>query len=89
MLFVCTSKYQKDITPEVLTEHRDWLNGLIAEGVVYSAGRLAAGGGGLLVMRAADQAEAEAILAADPFSRDGISVYTPVGYNPTLGSLQG
>lgn len=89
MLFVCTSEYKKEITPEVLAEHRDWLNMLIGRGVVVSAGRLASGGGGLVLLCAADTDEAEAILAEDPFSRDGISVYTPVGYNPTLGSLKG
>lgn len=89
MLFVCTSEYKKEITPEVLADHRDWLNALIGQGVVLSAGRLASGGGGLVLLRAADAAEAEAILAGDPFSREGISVYTPVGYNPTLGSLKG
>lgn len=49
--------------------HREYLQKLTAEGKLFEAGPFADGAGSLLVYEAADVAEAQAILAGDPYSQ--------------------
>lgn len=89
MLFACPSVYKKAIDPEVLTAHRAWLEKAIDEGVILSAGRRDPAVGGLIILRAADQAAAQQVLAADPFAQHGIAEYETLGFNPSFGALKG
>lgn len=89
MIFVCPSEYLKEITPEVLAAHRDWLRAGVEVGTVISAGRRDPATGGVIILRAPDTASARAFLEVDPFSQQGISRYDCIGYSPTLGNLEG
>lgn len=89
MIFVCPSEYLKEITPDALDAHRTWLRAAVAAGQVISAGRRDPATGGVIVMRAPDLASARSFLDADPFSHQGFARYDCIGYNPTLGELQG
>ena len=89
MLFACPSVYKKSIDPDVLDAHRVWLKQALADGVIISAGRRDPAIGGLILLRADSLAAAEAILAADPFSREGVAEYQAIGFNPSMGDLEG
>ena len=61
--------------------HLAWLAGLEAEGRLFLAGPFtgedgASTGGGLFILRAASQAEAEALAAADPYNALGYRTAT-------------
>lgn len=53
--------------------HRDYLSGLAERGVVLAGGPWADGLGGMFVVKAADRAEVDAILAADPYTSAGVA----------------
>ncbi len=53
--------------------HREYLQRLLAEGKLHESGPWADDSGALLIYEAADEAEARALLAADPYSQtDGV-----------------
>ncbi|MDO9527411.1 MAG: YciI family protein [Gemmobacter sp.] len=89
MLFACPSIYKKPVEPDVLDAHRVWLKQAIADGVIVSAGRRDPAIGGLIILRAENQAAAQAILAADPFTQQGVADYDTLGFNPTVGDIKG
>ncbi len=51
--------------------HRDYLRSLLADGKLHEAGPFADDSGAVIIYNAADRTEAEAILAADPFTTTG------------------
>jgi uncharacterized protein YciI len=53
--------------------HREFLKGLLAEGKLFQAGPLGDDTGGIAIYDVADQAEAEAIFATDPYSTSGVA----------------
>ena len=58
---------------EVRPRHREYLQGLLAAGKLHESGPWVDDSGALIVYEAADEAEARALLAADPYSQtDGI-----------------
>lgn len=89
MLFACPSVYKKEIPDDILTAHRDWLKEVVNRGVVVSAGRRVPPVGGMIILRAEDEAEALALLSDDPFVVEGIAEYEPMGFAPTVGNLKG
>jgi uncharacterized protein len=58
--------------------HREFLKGLLAKGQLFQAGPLGDDTGGIAIYDAADQAEAEAIFATDPYSINGIAVKSSI-----------
>lgn len=54
---------------EARPRHREYLQGLLAAGKLHESGPWADDSGALIVYEAADEAEARALLAADPYSR--------------------
>ncbi|MGH2548729.1 MAG: YciI family protein [Thermomicrobiales bacterium] len=58
----------------VRPSHRDYLRGLAADGKLLHAGPWADDSGSLIVYEAESLEEAQAILAADPFTTEGIVV---------------
>ena len=50
-------------------QHRAYLAALLAEGKLHESGPWADDSGALIVYEAADEAEARALLAADPYSQ--------------------
>ncbi|MBP0437351.1 YciI family protein [Tianweitania sediminis] len=89
MIFVCPSEYLKEITADALDAHRSWLRAAVSSADVISAGRRDPATGGVIVLRAADAASAHRFLEGDPFTSGGFARYDCIGYNPTMGDLQG
>ncbi len=57
---------------EVRPRHRAYLEKLLADGKVYASGPWVDNTGALLIYDAADEAEARAMLDADPYIREGV-----------------
>jgi len=62
------------IIRQPLAEHAAYLLGLHAEDRVLMGGPFADGEAGLVILQAADPAEAEALIAADPAVREGVLI---------------
>ena len=63
----------QDTRMEVRPRHRAYLEQLLADGKLHASGPWADDSGALIIYEAADEAEARALLAADPYSQtDGI-----------------
>lgn len=54
--------------------HREWLTALKAAGTLVQAGPFADGTSSMLVFDVADEAELDALLAADPYPKDSVAV---------------
>ena len=76
MKFVNNAKYISDQTKiaELRPKHRDYLAGLMKDGKVAAAGPYADGSGTLIIYDVGNLEEANAIVAADPFTSGGIFV---------------
>lgn len=61
-----------DRVTEVRPSHRDYLYGLLDTGKLYQAGPFPDDSGALIIYEAEDLAEAQVLLANDPFSKTGI-----------------
>jgi uncharacterized protein YciI len=75
-----------------LSAHRSWVERLRAEGLQISSGYLVdgrgrPGGGGLLLLEAADYTTAEAIIREDPIVRSGCVVWQLHGWIAAVGDL--
>jgi len=76
-----------------LQAHRAWVERLRAEGVSISSGYLVdgqarPGGGGLLVLQAADHAAAEALILQDPMVVGGCVDWSLHRWMSALGDLE-
>ena len=73
-LFVALLEFAEDEDLRLRTRprHREYLKGLLASGKLRLSGPWADDTGALLVYQADDQAEAEALLAADPYRQEGV-----------------
>ncbi len=74
-----------------LPEHREFLDRHYAEGRFLVSGPLEPRTGGVIVTVTMSRAEIEAILANDPFVREGVSTYEILAFRPTKwhGALDG
>jgi uncharacterized protein YciI len=75
-----------------LAAHRTWVAALRQRGVRISSGYLVdgqdqPGGGGLLLLEAADHASAEALIRQDPMVRSGGVAWTLNRWIPVTGDL--
>ncbi|MBD1193280.1 YciI family protein [Vulcanococcus sp. Clear-D1] len=75
-----------------LQAHRAWVEQLREAGTVLSSGYLVdgagrPGGGGLLLLQAADYAEAEALVLQDPMVRSGGVEWRLQEWRPSVGDL--
>ena len=61
-----------DRVPEVRPRHRAYLQQLLADGKLHESGPFVDGAGALIIYEVADEAEARAILAADPYTEAGV-----------------
>lgn len=85
VLYVATSAYLVDAATvgAALAEHRSWVGSLYRDGVMLASGPKVGGGGGVLILRAADHSEAAAIVEADPFTRLKVAAYEITAFLPT------
>jgi uncharacterized protein YciI len=69
-LFVLTYGYNDTpLRAERRDEHLEHLNGLFERGQLVAAGPLADRSGGIIVLRADDEAAAQALVEQDPYTR--------------------
>lgn len=61
-----------DRLTEVRPKHREYLGGLLDAGKLYHSGPFPDGSGALIIYEADDLAEAQVLLANDPFSKAGL-----------------
>lgn len=61
-----------DRIQEIRPVHREYLASLVSSGKLFNSGPFPDGSGALIIYEAADLAEAQVILANDPFSKNGI-----------------
>jgi len=80
-----------EVRDAVRPEHRAWLAAQADAGVLLGSGPFTDGSpGALLVLRAQDEQEVGAVLAQDPFAREGLVAQTEVrGWNLILGPWAG
>lgn len=71
-----------------LGPHDRYMRGLLKDGTLVAAGRFTRENGGMAVIRAANRAEAQAVLAADPAVMSGIFVGTLTSWEPSFDSRQ-
>ncbi|MDC7122081.1 YciI family protein [Cellulomonas fimi] len=79
--FAVTYTYDErtDVRDRVRPEHRDYLRSLVDVGQLLGSGPFTEGDpGALLVFRTDDRAALDALLAADPFAREGLVAATAV-----------
>ncbi len=72
----------------VLDEHRAYLQGLKAQGLLLASGPLEPRNGGALLLRVADEDVAgslDRIRDGDPFVREGLAQYELLPWAPMLG----
>ncbi len=72
--FVLEYRYRDmDARARVRDEHLAYMNALHDEGKVVLAGPTADSAGAVVVMHVADQSEAQEVVSADPYTREGVS----------------
>ena len=59
-------------------EHRVYLHEMVAEGKLLMAGPFEDESGGIIIFEAEDLAEVQAIMAADPFTVEGVFATTEI-----------
>jgi uncharacterized protein YciI len=84
-MFVITLTYTVPVEEidVLMPKHLDWLDRHYASGTLLASGRRVPRTGGLLLARAADRAEVDALVAEDPFAQAGAARYDIVEFTPT------
>lgn len=74
--FAAIVKYTEDEArvTEIRPQHREYLSGLLESGKMHQSGPFPDRSGALIIYNAEDLAEAQVLLANDPFSVNGIIV---------------
>jgi uncharacterized protein YciI len=85
-VFVVTLSYTVPLedVDRVLPEHVAWLERQYAAGTLLASGRRVPRTGGVLLARAEDRAALDALLAGDPFHREGLAEYQVVEFTPSM-----
>lgn len=83
MIFLLVSRYTAPLEriEELIPAHRDYLRGLQASGLLLVSGRRDPWIGGAIVVRGTRE-QAEAAVAADPFTRAGVAETEVVAVEP-------
>jgi uncharacterized protein YciI len=87
MLILVTLRYRVALeeVERHTADHRTWAKELSERGKLLASGPFVPRSGGLLVLSVDDRAEAEAIVASDPFQAHGIAAYAIEEWSPTIG----
>lgn len=93
-MFAVILEYKKpiEVIEKHTAEHRAFLDEYYAQGVLIMSGRQTSATGGIIIAKAENRQQLEAIFAKDPFNREGIADYqyyefTPNKYQPALKAL--
>lgn len=87
-IYAITIEYTKPM-PEVEAAtpgHRAYLKQLFDEGRIVASGPFVPRTGGMLLLRAADRAAVDAVIAADPFRLQDVARYDVREWSPTFGA---
>ncbi|MFF7247280.1 YciI family protein [Embleya sp. NPDC008237] len=84
-MFVITLTYVAPLEDidALLPGHLEWLDRHYATGTLLTSGRRVPRTGGVILARATDRAALDAVLAEDPFRREGVATYDVVEFVPT------
>lgn len=90
MYALAVLRYRKPLEEvmAVTEEHREYLRGLKAQGILLASGPLDPRNGGVLLLRVADEdsvAALDRIRDEDPFTRRGCAQYELLAWNPVIG----
>jgi len=89
-MFLITSRYTA--SPEeiarALPAHREWLSVLYERGIFILSGRLVPPTGGFMLAHGIGRAELEALLADDPFRREGLLAHSIIELAPSRWSAE-
>ncbi|RAK35342.1 uncharacterized protein YciI [Actinoplanes lutulentus] len=90
-VYLMISKYLKPLAEvdAAREDHLAFVDGLEKGGFSVTAGRQDPAAGGIILLDVDTQAEAEALIAEDPYVQRGLAVYTATGWHPTRGALAG
>jgi uncharacterized protein YciI len=85
VFFLAVSEYQvgPEEVLEHLVEHRAWSKAAYDAGIMLFSGRQDPPLGGIIVFRAPSREAAEAFIAGDPFTIQGVARYRVYGFTPT------
>ncbi|OLR90924.1 YciI family protein [Actinokineospora bangkokensis] len=88
--FIIDTTYtdDRDLLQATRPAHRDYLRALVDRGVVVGAGPWGDDLGGMFIAAVADRAELDAVLAADPYTTEGVVARQVVReWKPVLGRI--
>ncbi len=78
-----------DVRSEHRAAHREWLEGLVEQGLVLASGPFTDGSGALLIFASETEADLNQLISKDPFARAGaISAVKTTGWNPVIGAFR-
>lgn len=85
-MFIAILTYKKPLSEvdRFLAAHREYLSKHYAAGDFIASGPQAPRIGGVIMMKAADHAAVNAIIAQDPFNINDIADYQIVDFTPTM-----
>lgn len=85
-MFIAILTYKKPLeeVDRFLQAHRDYLAEHYAAGDFIASGPQNPRVGGVIMLAASSRDEVDAIIACDPFKKNGIADYQIVGFTPTL-----
>jgi len=88
-VYLMISNYLKplDEVDAVREDHLSFLSGLEQRGLVVSAGRQDPPVGGVIIFNVDSEAEAQQLIAEDPYVKAGVAAYTATGFKPSRGIL--
>jgi uncharacterized protein YciI len=84
-MFIFISKYVKPLDEVDVHRpaHLAWIQKNVEDGVILISGRQNPPVGGVIILRAANLEEAQAIMATDPFAANGVAEYAPTEFTPS------
>ncbi len=68
-------------------DHLAYLQELESRGLVVTAGRQDPPAGGVVILAADSEAEAQELISQDPYVLRGLAEYRAIGWQPTRGAL--
>lgn len=93
-MFIVNVKYKADLSvvDKFLVEHRNWLDGLYADGQLLCSGPQNPRSGGIIIALVKDLPTLKLLMATDPFAINGVAEYTftefePVKFHPALNTV--
>lgn len=83
-MFVVILTYVRplDVIDSLLAEHVAWLERHYAAGYFHASGRRVPRTGGVILAHGLDRAALDAVLAQDPFKREGAAEYQVIEFVP-------